>query len=198
MKTVIDGYICTNRGRLAHQFLAWCAPIFAFLMLAQGAARAATVVTDQEDYPPFSVVYITGAGFQAGETVSNQVVQVAGPDAGAAYDPWGVVADSNGGFETTWLVFSDELLNTTLELTTIGQSSGLVAKKQFTDANPQILTISAQSPSPISPGGIATYTTTLNFGGNNNLCTVTQSVSGLPAGATASFSPDNESVSHGS
>jgi len=112
MNTVLNHSIHTTPGRLAHRLIAWCAPLFLFLILAQGAADAATVVTDQDDYPPYSIVWITGAGFQSGETVSNQVVQVAGPAPGTAYEPWGVVADASGGFETSWFVFSDELLNT--------------------------------------------------------------------------------------
>src|SRR5262245_53228919 len=35
-----------------------------------GAAESATVQTDQTDYAPGSTVYITGSGFQAGETVT--------------------------------------------------------------------------------------------------------------------------------
>src|SRR6266511_1173947 len=57
-------------------------------------AHAATLITDLEDYAPFSYVQITGAGFQPGEIVSNQVVQVQGPAAGLAYSPWSVSADT--------------------------------------------------------------------------------------------------------
>src|SRR6185503_13106067 len=161
MKTVLKYYTCaaTTPGRLAQQLFGWCVSFFMFLILAQGAAGAATVVTDKEDYPPYSVVYITGAGFQAGETVSNQVVQIAGPDAGAAYEPWGVVADTNGGFETEWLVFSDELLNTTLELTATGQSSGLIAKTTFAD--------SIGGPSVAFPVNNTTYNTSSYNAGNS-------------------------------
>ena len=45
-------------------------------------AHAATLITDLQDYAPFSFVQITGAGFQPGELVNNQVVQVQGPAAG--------------------------------------------------------------------------------------------------------------------
>jgi hypothetical protein len=77
----------------------------------------ARIRTDQDDYPPFSFVDITGSGFLPGETVSNQVAYVAGPLGEAIYDPWGVAADTNGGFLTTWLVFSEDLVGATLELT---------------------------------------------------------------------------------
>src|SRR5436190_10848650 len=98
---------------LARLLLVACALICFQFPLAHAAD--ATVITDQEDYPPFSVVWITGTGFQPGETVSNQVVQLAGPAPGAAYEPWEAVADTDGNFETSWYVFSDDLLDTTLE-----------------------------------------------------------------------------------
>src|SRR5439155_12626310 len=72
-----------------------------------------TVTTDRQDYPPFSYVDITGTGFIPGETVVNQIVQIAGPNPGTAYDPWEVVANSDGNYVTTWLVFSDELIGAT-------------------------------------------------------------------------------------
>src|SRR5881409_3871427 len=120
---------------LAHLLLVVSAFICTQLPLAHAADSVPTVTTDQEDYPPFSVVWITGSGFQPGETVSNQVVQVEGPAPGTAYEPWGVVADTNGNFATSWYVFSDELLNTTLRLTATGQTSGLIAETTFTDAS---------------------------------------------------------------
>src|SRR5262245_18152853 len=102
---------------LVRLLLLVCALSCAQFPFARAADSVPTVATDQEDYPPFSVVWITGTGFLPWETVSNQVVQVEGPDAGAAYEPWGVVADSTGNFTTSWYVFSDELLDTTLRLT---------------------------------------------------------------------------------
>jgi len=47
---------------LPRLLLALCALICLQLPLARAAD--ATVTTDQEDYPPFSVVWITGTGFQ--------------------------------------------------------------------------------------------------------------------------------------
>src|SRR5262249_24416437 len=82
-----------------------------------------SVTTDREDYPPFSYVDIRGIGFQPGETVSNQIMQVAGPDKGATYPPWNVVADTNGNFFTTWYVFTTDLAGGTFQLTSVGLSS---------------------------------------------------------------------------
>ncbi|TAL04296.1 MAG: HYR domain-containing protein, partial [Verrucomicrobia bacterium] len=121
----------TSSRRKLRPALRWMSA--ALFVLGCFAAQAATLVTDKEDYPPYSVVWITGTGFQPGETVSNQVTQIEGPDAGAAYAPWGVVADTNGNFETGWIVFSDELIGTTLQITGTGQTSGLIASATFKD-----------------------------------------------------------------
>src|SRR5213596_861048 len=69
--------------------------------LAHTAASAATVSTDQSDYPPGSTVYITGSGFAGGEIVTNQVLHI--PDIGdnntsPAHQPWTVIADDAGNF----------------------------------------------------------------------------------------------------
>src|SRR5262249_34208542 len=53
---------------------------------------------------------------------------------GTAYEPWEVTADADGNFTTTWFVFSDELANTTLQLTSIGESSALTAQATFSDS----------------------------------------------------------------
>src|SRR5262249_17254733 len=90
--------------------------------------------TDLQDYSPFSFVQITGAGFQPGEIVNNQVVQIEGPAAGMAYAPWSVTAEALGGFQTTWYVFTDDLIGTTLQLTATGQSSALTGTTTFSDS----------------------------------------------------------------
>ena len=60
------------------------------------------------------------------------------------------------------------------------------AQITFTDANPQSIDVTPSSVT-VAPTGTASYTVTLNVGGNNNSCSVTLSASGLPAGATANF-----------
>ena len=69
---------------LTRLLLAFCASVCIQLTLARAADPITTVTTDQEEYPPFSIVWIKGTGFQPSETVSNQVVQIAGPNEGAA------------------------------------------------------------------------------------------------------------------
>src|SRR5947208_15206825 len=107
------------------------------LSIAQGATNppsGPTVTTDREDYPPYSVVYITGTGFRPSEIVSNRVVEIAGSSPGTAYDPWEFPADTNGNFNTVWYIFTADFIGATFELTTVGLSSGLKAQTRFSDA----------------------------------------------------------------
>jgi len=161
---------------LARLLLALCAFVCFHSPPARAADAVPTVTTDREDYPPYSVVWITGAGFQSDETVSNQVVQVAGPAAGTAYEPWEVVADTNGGFETSWFVFTDDLANTTLQLTSTGESSGLSAQATFTDGT--------------TPLPLRSDSTTCIFGGSSSQtidATFGSSISTLAFTATTTY-----------
>src|SRR5260370_36241297 len=55
--------------------------LIGFLLARIGFAQsAASVTTDQSDYPPGSTVYITGTGFGTNEIVTNQVLHI--PDTG--------------------------------------------------------------------------------------------------------------------
>ena len=111
-------------------------PLLAAFLAFLGAwtASAATVTTDQSDYPPGSTVNITGAGFEPGEQVQLQVLRTdIDENSGPEHDPWQVTADANGNFQTTWLVTPDEA-GATLQLTATGLASGLTAQTTFTDA----------------------------------------------------------------
>ncbi len=68
--------ICSRMARLLRVL---CTLACFQFFVARAADSAPTVTTDLEDYAPFSYVQITGAGFQPGEIVNNQVVQVQGP-----------------------------------------------------------------------------------------------------------------------
>jgi hypothetical protein len=105
---------------------------------APGAfAQSATVQTDRPDYAPGEMAVITGAGFQAGETVTLQVVHIDGtPEGGAGHDPWDWIADADGGISTGWLVDPDDSEGSTFRLTAVGATSGLTAETTFTDTLP--------------------------------------------------------------
>src|SRR6266699_1405568 len=139
-------------------FLALLFALCALLAPASAFAQSAgpTVTTDQSDYPPGGTVYITGAGFQPNETVTNQVLHadpnVPNDDATSpAHQPWTVTADENGNFSTTWDVPLDEDEGgATLQLTATGQTSELTAQATFTDATSAVNVTAATGGSAIS------------------------------------------------
>src|SRR4051812_23907231 len=128
-----------------------------FYLAASRAASAenselpneATLTTDQADYQPYTYVYISGTGFAPGETVNMIVVQLS-PNP-ASYEPWDAVADSNGNLDTSWYVFSEELIGAAMQVTATGQTSNLTASATFTDAVPP------KGVAPVNPpaGGFA-------------------------------------------
>jgi hypothetical protein len=90
----------------------------------------ATITTDREDYPPYSIVFMQGSGFAPGETVHLVVEQIA-PDP-QSYPGWTTDADANGNIETEWLIDGYEFAGTTLKVTATGQFAS--ASAIFTDA----------------------------------------------------------------
>src|SRR5206468_1328160 len=82
-----------------------------------------TLTTDRQDYPPYSYVYFTGSGFQPGETVNMIVVET--DPIQQSFEPWDVVADENGNFQTSWYVFSEDFIGATFKATATGHSSQL-------------------------------------------------------------------------
>jgi uncharacterized repeat protein (TIGR01451 family) len=106
--------------------------------LEDRAVPSATVLTDKPDYSPGETVNITATGFQPGESVGFQLVDV---NDSAVFSSWrvrdggaedldGVV---NGQIKTTWLVSADAA-GDTLHLTATGLGSGIFAATSFTDA----------------------------------------------------------------
>ena len=75
----------------------------------------ATLTTDREDYPPFSYVYFHGSGFEPGETVQMIVAET--DPVQQSFEPWEVVADANGEFDTSWYIFSEEFIGATFRAT---------------------------------------------------------------------------------
>jgi hypothetical protein len=95
----------------------------------------ASVTTDKSDYRPGERAKITGPGYRARENVRLQVLHTDGtPDTAPQHRAWVVQADAHGIFQTSYPVGSDDL-NTTMELTAVGLSSGRSASETFTDAS---------------------------------------------------------------
>ena len=115
--------------------------------------NGATLTTDCEDYPPFSYVYFHGSEFEPGETVDMLLVET-DPDP-QSFEPWQVVADENGEFDTSWYVFSEEFIGATFQATATGQTSQLTASCTFTDGTiPYII-----APAFTTPSATVTFST---------------------------------------
>src|SRR5256884_1571165 len=163
------------------------------------APNSATLTTDQEDYQPYTYVYMSGTGFAPGETVNMIVVQLS-PNP-ASYEPWDVVADANGNFETSWYIFSENLIGATIQATATGQSSNLTASATFTDAVPpkgvapvspptggfaiegDLLSNTPTSPSPFAPNQGDWYGGPGGSGGN----VLNNDATGTPVDSTTTF-----------
>jgi hypothetical protein len=145
----------------------------------------ASVKTDKNDYAPGEVVTITGSGWQPGETVALTLIESPLLD---THPPMTAVADANGNIVNTQFSPDEHDLNIRFYLTAVGSQT--MAQNTFTDAvSFTNITVGAQTPSAIHSGNSATYNpVTLTFSGNGSTgCTVTLSVTGLPAGASFTF-----------
>lgn len=102
-----------------------------------GRTPAATVVTDQSAYAPFSTVHIRGSGFTPGASVSIQVLHTDGAsNRGRAYLPWLTKADRHGSIAGNYLLNASDV-DTALKVTAVQQDrSKLTAVVNFTDAPP--------------------------------------------------------------
>jgi trimeric autotransporter adhesin len=95
-----------------------------------------SVNTDLLDYAPGATARVCGSGFRPGETVQLQVLHTDGtPNTGQGHDPWPVVADTRGDFQTAWFVARDDSLGSTFQLTAFGTTSRLTARTSFADGS---------------------------------------------------------------
>src|SRR6266446_5992879 len=136
-----------------------------------------TLTTDREDYPPYSYVYFHGSGFEPDETVDMIVVET--DPIQQSFEPWTVVADQNGEFDTSWYIFSSDFNGATFLATATGESSQLTASVTFTDATiPFII-----APSTATTGQTVTFSTLVQ---NNTSAvgSIQYTVPPIPAGWT--------------
>src|SRR5262249_51585439 len=95
-----------------------------------GAAQ--TVTTDQSDYPPGSVVIITGAGWAPNESVTMTLMEYPQVDPPISL---GSTADGDGNFVNTDFTVLPDDVGIAFTLTATGQISGSSAQTTFTDSN---------------------------------------------------------------
>ena len=145
---------------------------------------APTIQSDMADYPPGATVTLTGSNWQPGESVHISVNDTYGASWARNVD---VSANANG--EITDSFNLPEWFVSDYDVTATGTQSGTV-RTTFTDANPSGISVNPTSRS-VTQGQSATYDVTVQMGGSASNCTTTLSASGLPTGATASFSGAN-------
>ncbi|MDJ0647278.1 MAG: SdrD B-like domain-containing protein [Xenococcaceae cyanobacterium MO_188.B19] len=113
----------------------------------QATVSDTIVFTDKDDYSPGETATIFGNNFDIGETIKLQVLHTDGiPNTGSGHESWfitdGGAGDldgvADGNFRTTWYVNPDDSLNSTFELTAIGQTSESTATHTFTDSDPAV------------------------------------------------------------
>src|SRR5437899_6001150 len=152
------------------------------LLVAGGSSASAelygfaTVKTDAADYPPGSIVTITGTGWQPGETVTLSMVESPLID---THPTMTAVADAFGNVSNNQFSPAVHDVDVRSYLTATGSQSQ--AQHTVTDANPGTLSIGPPNPVSILPGGQDMYDVTETFTGNSTSCTV-----GLSAAPTAS------------
>lgn len=102
-----------------------------FLSSAQVVgSSAATISTDKSDYPPGSVVDITGTNWKPGETVLITIHEEPSAYADIAYS---TVADPQGSFINMQFSPNQSDLGRTFTVTAVGATSGFVAQTSFAD-----------------------------------------------------------------
>ena len=163
----------------------------------QGMAlfNPARIWTDRDDYQPGDPVVLSGSGWKPNEDVYLYAVD--NINQGWSYGAT-ETAGADGSFvDTPYFIVQQIQLGAQFHVTAVGAQSNMQADVDFTDSNPQqISLLGAQTPSPVTAGNTASYGTTaatsvqVTFGGNNNSCSVTLGVTGLPAGAIATFNPN--------
>lgn len=140
------------------------------------------IQSDLLDYNPGQLVMLTSGNWLPGESVLVYVNDEIGQTWSISVDK---VADANGQF--TYQFNLPNWFVATYYVTATGDHSRL-ASTTFTDSKPNAVTVGAQQTNPVIGGNSTDYPVTVNFNGNNNSCTADLTVSGLPAGASGSFS----------
>ncbi|RKS14668.1 MBG domain-containing protein [Flavobacterium sp. 120] len=105
------------------------------LFFASVAFGQATVTTDKDDYGPGEYVIITGTGWTPGETVTLHFDETPKPATCLLPHDMTTVADSSGNIYNNQFLIKINHIGVAFLLTATGQTSGLIATRNFTDAN---------------------------------------------------------------
>src|SRR5439155_6194939 len=161
----VDSLRCGHGELMKRALLFVLGLLLALALNGTATAQSATVMTDQVDYAPWTLVTITGSGWQPGETVTLNFVESplvhVHPDLFAT-------ADANGNIFNNQFSPDSHDADISFTLTATGGTSGLQAQTTFTD-NTSLKTVSvgSQTPATITPGSAATYTIAVVFNGSH-------------------------------
>ncbi len=138
-------------------------------------SSSASITTDKMDYSPGETAYISGRGFQAGETVRIKIHEDPHTPQERGFD---VVAGADGNFTGEYLVANNDE-NMKFIVGARGLASGVTAQTTFTDSNNFNVTPLTQT---VTGGSTNTFvwTFTAQNAGNQQTTTFT-----IPAGWTA-------------
>ena len=149
--------------------------------------------TDRDDYHPGDPVVLNGSGWKANENVYLYAV-----DDETQQWTYGSTetAGADGSFiDSPYFIVQQQQLGATFTVTAVGAQSNMQADVEFTDAasitwaTPGV-TLTAQSGAlTYGTAGNATYTVTLHRTSNGNASAI-PTITGLPTGATGTFSPN--------
>lgn len=153
----------------------------------------AEISTDKLDYAPGETVYITGRGFEPGETVRIKIHEDPHTPLERGSD---LVADAEGNFGGQYDV-QDYDLHMKFLVGARGLTSGRTAQTAFTDASPGSLgnyatagLASAPVPTSVSPSNVATNVTFSNLTRGSGLTGVGTANAFNSSSWTSSASPD--------
>ena len=188
--TSLSGKVIVAGGRTPAAAATWTRETLTYPTIRTTDAAGVT----KTDFAPGETVYIRGENWTPGATVVLKVDEIS-PGSGVRWGPTEVSASADGRVASSFALTAEDAYKT-FALTAREPSTGREAQVwTFTDA-PKVgsVSVSAQSPDPVTAGGIATYMITVYRGsgpGSPGSFTANLSITApLPTGATASFSPN--------
>ena len=161
-------------------------------LVASGSGAGAASATI-----PVIVSRKNGCGTGSGGTPFSVNLTVSGAPAGATLSATTLNFSATDPFKSTTLTLTAPAstapksygVSVTATNTTAGNDNSVGTDSVPVTGGLGSLTVGPQSPSPLPAGHSATYAVTVNRGSSTGNFTANLATSGLPAGATASFSP---------
>jgi N-acetylneuraminic acid mutarotase len=167
---------------------------------SQERYRFATIRTDKNDYAPGERAVISGTGWQPGEDVTLSFQEDP-----AVHDDYVLTVTADAAGDIYWDQWAPEEHDLNVRFYLMARDSVSRAQVTFTDGAKSLGSISVgpQLPDPVSQGSSATYVVTINRAASGpavsgSFTVLLSLTTALPAGATASFSPNPVTIASAS